>query len=247
MPPPAPPRRPRSCCQGCASAWCCCRRRLRGPMSASPVPGSGDDPLVTVAAVQGNVPRLGLEFNAQRRAVLDNHVRETLRLADDVRAGRARQPMLRHLAGELLGHRPAGQCGRRAGDRRRRRGDRRPHPGRRRDRRARLFAGQPGVHQLGDRVESRDRSVGPPRQADRPALRGVPAVAQLLQPAVAVRRAGRLLHPRPGQRRGARRRGAGRRHHLLGGHLRPRGPGIGAQRRSAAGGARPTTPPSTRR
>ena len=56
--------------------------------------GSGDEPLVTVAAVQGNVPRLGLEFNAQRRAVLDNHVRETLRLAEDVRAGRARQPML---------------------------------------------------------------------------------------------------------------------------------------------------------
>ncbi|GJF14227.1 apolipoprotein N-acyltransferase [Mycolicibacterium cyprinidarum] len=56
--------------------------------------GAGDDPLVTVAAVQGNVPRLGLEFNAQRRAVLDNHVRETLRLAEDVRAGRAPQPML---------------------------------------------------------------------------------------------------------------------------------------------------------
>ncbi|WP_137149311.1 apolipoprotein N-acyltransferase [Mycolicibacterium sp. CR10] len=55
--------------------------------------GAGDDPTVTVAAVQGNVPRLGLEFNAQRRAVLDNHVSETLRLAEDVRAGRARQPM----------------------------------------------------------------------------------------------------------------------------------------------------------
>jgi len=38
------------------------------------------------------VPRLGLEFNAQRRAVLDNHVRETMRLAEDVRAGRAPQP-----------------------------------------------------------------------------------------------------------------------------------------------------------
>lgn len=56
--------------------------------------GGGDEPPVTVAAVQGNVPRLGLDFNAQRRAVLDNHVRETLRLADDVRAGRAPQPML---------------------------------------------------------------------------------------------------------------------------------------------------------
>jgi apolipoprotein N-acyltransferase len=54
--------------------------------------GAGEDPTTTVAAIQGNVPRLGLEFNAQRRAVLDNHVRETLRLADDVRAGRAPQP-----------------------------------------------------------------------------------------------------------------------------------------------------------
>ncbi len=54
--------------------------------------GSGDEPTVTVAAVQGNVPRLGLDFNSQRRAVLDNHVDETLRLAQDVRAGRAPQP-----------------------------------------------------------------------------------------------------------------------------------------------------------
>jgi apolipoprotein N-acyltransferase len=56
--------------------------------------GAGDDPAITVAAVQGNVPRLGLEFNAQRRAVLDNHVRETLALSDDVHAGRAPQPMV---------------------------------------------------------------------------------------------------------------------------------------------------------
>ncbi|OBG56155.1 apolipoprotein N-acyltransferase [Mycobacterium sp. E735] len=54
--------------------------------------GSGGEPSVTVALVQGNVPRLGLDFNAQRRAVLDNHVRETLRLAEDVRAGQAPQP-----------------------------------------------------------------------------------------------------------------------------------------------------------
>jgi apolipoprotein N-acyltransferase len=54
--------------------------------------GAGGDPSVTVAAVQGNVPRLGLDFNSQRRAVLDNHVRETLRLADDVRSGAAPQP-----------------------------------------------------------------------------------------------------------------------------------------------------------
>ncbi len=56
--------------------------------------GAGDDPIITVAAIQGNVPRLGLDFNAQRRAVLDYHVRETIELADDVRAGRAPQPQL---------------------------------------------------------------------------------------------------------------------------------------------------------
>jgi apolipoprotein N-acyltransferase len=54
--------------------------------------GSGDEPAVTVAVVQGNVPRLGLDFNAQRREVLDFHVRETRQLADDVHAGRAPQP-----------------------------------------------------------------------------------------------------------------------------------------------------------
>jgi apolipoprotein N-acyltransferase len=48
----------------------------------------------TVAVVQGNVPRLGLDFNAQREAVLRNHVRETLELAADVRAGRVARPDL---------------------------------------------------------------------------------------------------------------------------------------------------------
>ena len=51
-----------------------------------------DDPTIVVAAIQGNVPRLGLDFNSQRRAVLDNHVRQTLQLADDVRTGKAPQP-----------------------------------------------------------------------------------------------------------------------------------------------------------
>ncbi len=49
---------------------------------------------VTVAVVQGNVPRLGLDFNQQRRAVLDNHVNATIDLADDVAAGREPAPDL---------------------------------------------------------------------------------------------------------------------------------------------------------
>jgi apolipoprotein N-acyltransferase len=52
----------------------------------------GDEPTATIAAIQGNVPRLGLDFNSQRRAVLDNHVKQTLQLADDVKAGRVPQP-----------------------------------------------------------------------------------------------------------------------------------------------------------
>ncbi|MFI2474417.1 apolipoprotein N-acyltransferase [Nocardia xishanensis] len=59
--------------------------------SALPAPEDGDR-TITVAAIQGSVPRLGLDFNAQRRAVLDNHVRRTEQLAGDVAAGRVRQP-----------------------------------------------------------------------------------------------------------------------------------------------------------
>ncbi|MFJ6657387.1 apolipoprotein N-acyltransferase [Streptomyces sp. NPDC091377] len=46
----------------------------------------------TVAVVQGNVPRAGLDFNSQRRAVLDYHARETERLAADVEAGEVPRP-----------------------------------------------------------------------------------------------------------------------------------------------------------
>ncbi|MGO1165913.1 MAG: apolipoprotein N-acyltransferase [Janibacter sp.] len=47
-----------------------------------PVPTSGDTS-AKVGMVQGNVPRAGLDFNAQRRQVLDNHVAGTERLARD--------------------------------------------------------------------------------------------------------------------------------------------------------------------
>ncbi|WP_434740062.1 apolipoprotein N-acyltransferase [Micromonospora sp. SH-82] len=57
-----------------------------------PVGVRGAGERVTVAVVQGNVPRLGLDFNAQRQAVLDNHVRATVDLAGQVRAGLAAQP-----------------------------------------------------------------------------------------------------------------------------------------------------------
>jgi apolipoprotein N-acyltransferase len=55
-----------------------------------PRPTGGE--LINIAAVQGNVPRAGLDFNAERRAVLDNHVAATQRLAAQVRAGVTAQP-----------------------------------------------------------------------------------------------------------------------------------------------------------
>ena len=55
-----------------------------------PLPTSGRP--VRVAGVQGDVPAAGLDFNAERRAVLDNHARATVRLADRVRSGTTQRP-----------------------------------------------------------------------------------------------------------------------------------------------------------
>jgi len=57
-----------------------------------PTPTSGQQ--VTVAVVQGNVPRLGLDAFAQRAAVLTNHAQATHELADAVRSGRLPAPDL---------------------------------------------------------------------------------------------------------------------------------------------------------
>lgn len=61
-------------------------------LGVAPRPPAADS--VTVAAIQGNVPRLGLEFNAQRQAVLDNHARTTAGLAAEVTAGTVARPDL---------------------------------------------------------------------------------------------------------------------------------------------------------
>ncbi|MFB6783086.1 apolipoprotein N-acyltransferase [Streptomyces sp. NPDC056352] len=66
---------------------------LAAALAARPlVDDSAEDGTATVAAIQGNVPRLGLNFNAQRRAVLDNHARRTEQLAREVKAGKVPQP-----------------------------------------------------------------------------------------------------------------------------------------------------------
>ncbi len=70
---------------------------LAGALAWLPLPGASltaGGPTVTVAVVQGDVPEAGLEFNARRRAVLDNHVQRTLELAARVAAGDEAQPDL---------------------------------------------------------------------------------------------------------------------------------------------------------
>ncbi|MFG2874310.1 apolipoprotein N-acyltransferase [Streptomyces sp. NPDC048337] len=56
------------------------------------VSDTAEDGTVVAAVIQGNVPRLGLDFNSQRRQVLDNHAKRTIQLAEDVKAGRAPKP-----------------------------------------------------------------------------------------------------------------------------------------------------------
>jgi apolipoprotein N-acyltransferase len=68
-----------------------------GALAGLPLAGSSltaGGPSRTVAVVQGNVPRAGLDFNAQRRAVLDNHATRTRELAAAVARGEAAQPDL---------------------------------------------------------------------------------------------------------------------------------------------------------
>ena len=61
-----------------------------------PTAGTAGQPaaVVTVAAVQGDVPGSGMNPFSERRAVLENHVRATHELAERVRTGRAQRPDL---------------------------------------------------------------------------------------------------------------------------------------------------------
>lgn len=64
-----------------------------GAFAARPlVSDKAENGTATVAVIQGNVPRAGLDFNSQRRAVLDYHARETERLAAQIKAGKVAQP-----------------------------------------------------------------------------------------------------------------------------------------------------------
>ncbi len=68
-----------------------------GPLLPVPNAGqteqaTGEPAAATISIVQGDVPTAGLDFNQQRRAVLDNHVTETEQLAARVAAGAEPQP-----------------------------------------------------------------------------------------------------------------------------------------------------------
>jgi apolipoprotein N-acyltransferase len=65
-----------------------------GALLAFPLRPARDLPTAQIAAIQGSVPDRGLEFNARRRQVLDNHVGQTLKLAADVVSGKAPKPVL---------------------------------------------------------------------------------------------------------------------------------------------------------
>ncbi|SCE85162.1 apolipoprotein N-acyltransferase [Micromonospora matsumotoense] len=67
---------------------------LVGVGVAVPTGAPGGGRSLQVAIVQGNVPRLGLDFNAQRQAVLNNHVDATVTLAGQVASGAVPRPDL---------------------------------------------------------------------------------------------------------------------------------------------------------
>jgi apolipoprotein N-acyltransferase len=58
------------------------------------IPRPAGGPTARFVAVQGNVPRAGLDFNAERRAVLDNHAKATRQAAASVRSGSQPRPDL---------------------------------------------------------------------------------------------------------------------------------------------------------
>lgn len=67
---------------------------IGGAVAAPLVSTAAEEGTARVAVIQGNVPRMGLDFNSQRRAVLDYHVRETMKLATKIEAGQVKKPDL---------------------------------------------------------------------------------------------------------------------------------------------------------
>jgi apolipoprotein N-acyltransferase len=87
------PRRTRVLLAGVAGAVAV---PVLGAMLAWPLdPGSAAaGRTTTIAVVQGGLPDLGLDFESRARQVLDNHVRETLLLAREIRTHRVARPSI---------------------------------------------------------------------------------------------------------------------------------------------------------
>ncbi|TVL93253.1 apolipoprotein N-acyltransferase [Streptomyces sp. SAJ15] len=66
---------------------------VTGAGYAVPIPTDADD-TVDIAVVQGNVQQPGMDFLGRPMKILNNHVEATLKLAEDVKAGRADRPDL---------------------------------------------------------------------------------------------------------------------------------------------------------
>ncbi|UGY90320.1 apolipoprotein N-acyltransferase [Streptomyces gobiensis] len=66
---------------------------VTGAGYAVPIPTTADD-TVEIAVVQGNVQQPGMDFLGRPMMILNNHVEPTLKLAEDIKAGQARQPDL---------------------------------------------------------------------------------------------------------------------------------------------------------
>ncbi len=64
---------------------------LAGPLRPAP---DRDGPTETIAVIQGGLPDRGLAFEDRAEQVLDNHIKQTMKLAADVRAGRVPRPDL---------------------------------------------------------------------------------------------------------------------------------------------------------
>ncbi|WP_420031907.1 apolipoprotein N-acyltransferase [Streptomyces sp. cg28] len=77
-----------------AAAVCTVAPVIAGAAAMPLVSNDAEAGTARVALIQGNVPRMGLDFNAQRRAVLDYHVRETMKLAAKIKAGTVKKPDL---------------------------------------------------------------------------------------------------------------------------------------------------------
>jgi len=67
---------------------------LAGLLVPRPVAGedAGGPPVAVAAVIQGGVPSVGLSVSDERREVLERHLAQTLRLADDVASGAVPQP-----------------------------------------------------------------------------------------------------------------------------------------------------------